>query len=95
MANKSSQSSGSFLGKGDLKFNQAGDNAPMPGEVQAQTPPPPLFGGPKVWAGVVIIVVAMVLLFIVYNNHYGSTNDGGRHGISNEAPSDNPDSIKN
>lgn len=94
MANQSSKPDGSFLGKGDLKFNTAGDNAPMPGEHVAQTPPPPLFGGPRVWIGVLVIVIAMGLLFVIYDSHYGSTTKPGYHanGINpDQAPSDDPD----
>jgi hypothetical protein len=93
MANQSSKPGGSFLGKGDLKFNAAGDNAPMPGEKVAETPRRPLFGGPRVWIGVVVIVVAMVLLFVLYETHPGeSTTANQRPGVNyDNATNDNPD----
>ncbi|HEY3331507.1 MAG TPA: hypothetical protein VGK19_15865 [Capsulimonadaceae bacterium] len=95
MANQPTKQNGSFLGKGELKFNQAGDNAPMPGETVAETPPQPWMGGPKVWIGVVVIIVAMSILFVIYSQHYGvSTNGGQRPGVSIEGPHDSPDSIK-
>jgi hypothetical protein len=92
MPKQSSKKEGSFLGKGDLKFNTAGDNAPMPGEKVAETPPPPLFGGPRVWIGVAVIVVAMLLLFVIYSAHPGAITTNGQHsGVAAEAPNDNPD----
>ena len=92
MANQSKQSGGSFLGKGELKFNTAGDNAPMPGEKLAETPPPPFFGGPRVWIGVLVIVVAMVLLFMIYDTHPGVATHAGRGGVNPDASEPaNPD----
>ncbi|MDR3707891.1 MAG: hypothetical protein P4L33_06305 [Capsulimonadaceae bacterium] len=92
MGNPKSKPDGSFLGKGELKFNQAGNNAPLPGEKIADAAPALLFGGPKRWAGIAIIIVALILLFAVYSAHNGSmTAASHRQGVAPEAPSDNPD----
>jgi len=94
MSNPNSKPNGSFLGKGDLKFNQAGNNAPLPGEKNAETPPPPLFGGPRIWVGIIVLIIAMSILFAVYSEHENSVGTVGAHQphtINPDAPSDNPD----
>jgi|SRR5579875_2864525 len=96
MANESNKppqrSDAPFLGGGP-KFNQAGLNTPMPGERTADVPPPPPFGGPRVWAGVVIVVVLIAVLWFVYGSGQdGLRSRGGHTPVSAEdRPTINPD----
>jgi hypothetical protein len=85
-----SPSKSPFLGGGP-RFNQAGNNTPLPGEHRAETPPPPPFGGPKVWAGVLIIVTLLVVLYFVYGNA-GFLANGPHAPVSPIKPDINPDS---
>jgi hypothetical protein len=83
-----------FLGGGP-KFNQAGNNTPMPGEKKAETPPPPPFGGPKVWVGVAVLVVLIAVMFFVYGSVNPDGNGHSRPGISmDNKPDANPDATQ-
>jgi hypothetical protein len=93
MAKNDKNSEDSFLGGAGMKFNTAGQNAPLPGEKVADTPAPPLFGGPRVWAGTVAVIVAMIALWCVYlqQNPKTHVNTGGRPHASTDAPALDPD----
>jgi len=88
-----SPSGSPFLGGGP-RFNQAGNNTPLPGEKRAETPPPPFFGGPRVWSAVGIVIVLLVVLFIIYGNGLlGVQHVGGHAPISaSDKPDIDPDS---
>lgn len=80
-----------FLGGGP-RFNQAGNNAPMPGEKVADAPPPAPFGGPRVWLGIVVVIVLIVAMYVIFGNNLPGTHHIGGRGISPaDRPSDNPD----
>jgi hypothetical protein len=69
-----------FLGGGP-KFNQAGLNTPMAGEKTADVPPPPPFGGPRVWIATVVIICVLILLYVQFgDNMLGTRHVGGRGG---------------
>jgi hypothetical protein len=85
-----------FLGGGP-KFNQAGNNTPMPGEKRADTPPPPPFGGPRVWFGGAVLVLLVLVLYLVWGNGLMGVGHIGGHGSGmsasdHDAGSINPDS---
>ena len=66
-----------FLGGGP-RFNQAGENTPMPGEKIAAEAPRLPFGGPRVWVGVLVVLVMIAALFAVYGNGLlGVSHKGG------------------
>lgn len=81
-----------FLGGGP-RFNQAGNNAPLPGEKVADADTPAPFGGPKVWIGVVVVILLIGILWMIFGNGLpGTQHVGGRGGVSPaDRPSDNPD----
>jgi hypothetical protein len=80
-----------FLGGGP-KFNQAGNNAPLPGEKRAETPPPPPFGGPRMWIGGAVLLALLLGLYLVYGGGLmGTRHVGGRGGTSASTPNLNPD----
>ncbi len=81
-----------FLGGGP-RFNQAGNNTPMPGEKRAEAPPPLPFGGPRVWAGTAVVIVLLLVLFLVYGKGLaGVQSTGGRPSVSaSDKPADDPD----
>jgi hypothetical protein len=91
--NKSVNDDSSFLGGGP-KFNQAGMNAPLPGEKTAEAAERPPFGGPRVWLGFIVVVVLIAVLWVYYANGPGGIHSTGGQGGAvsiNGAPSDNPD----
>jgi hypothetical protein len=83
-----------FLGGGP-KFNQAGNNLPLPGETNAETPPPPLFGGPRLWIGASALIILLLALYLIWGNGLmGVQHTGGRGGdlSASDHGSINPDS---
>src|SRR5579884_2885934 len=85
----------SFLGGGP-RFNQAGENAPMPGEKVADAVVSPLpFGGPRVWIGVLVVLVLIGVLWFVFGGGVPGTQPVGHHGNGSlqERPSNNPDQL--
>lgn len=62
------QTKGGFLG-GAGRFNDAGENVPMPGETVSEVPPPPPFGGPRVWVSILVVIAMMAGLFMFYEKH--------------------------
>src|SRR5579872_5388047 len=92
MAKQTDSGGGSFLGGGP-KFNQAGDNKPMPGEKVSDAVINPLpFGGPRIWIGALVVIVLLAVLWILFGNGIIGTNHvGGRSSISDKAPDINPD----
>ena len=79
MPNDPNTPGGSFLGGGP-KFNQAGQNAPLPGEKVAATVPPAPLGGPRVWAGVAVVIVLIGALWLVYGGGLAGVRQTGGHG---------------
>lgn len=92
MAPTSKDRPGTFLGGGP-KFNQAGNNTPLPGERTAEGKPAPPFGGPRVWVGTLVVLVLIGVLWFVYGNGLmGVGHKGSNHVASPlDRPSDNPD----
>ena len=84
---KASSPSSSFLGGGP-KFNQAGFNAPLPGEKVADVVPQAQTK--RIWIGAILAVVLIATLYVLYIHQPGSQHTG--RGVSmSDRPSDNPD----